>query len=275
MSYKLLKVNPYSEYKLRLTMQGVITLEDTFKKGIYEIIGDLASGKTTFDFLLQILKQALMPYDYVKCDNDVYTIYDDLIDEGYTMADMYNLILLIFTHAGFFNNNGSEENEKENKTKNNTYPEEEGENPDPKDKCFIYSIRDRAMECGMPEKEFWNSTFGEVVRYIKAYNDNYINEKKNELKLAHFNADLICYSVARLLSKEAEFPDVLDMYPKLFEEELQQREVLRKIQQEEAVKENIIKLWKQCVPKEKKEENITEGEMDNGEQRRDTDSGQS
>lgn len=266
MSYKLLKVSPFVEYKLRLTMQGVITLEDTLNKGIYTIINELACGMLSIETLMEILKQALMPYGYVKCDNDVYNIYDDLINEGFALSDIYTIMIIIFKHAGFFNN-GSEENKENTETEQDTYPKEEGENPDPMDKCFTYSLRDRAIECGMSEKDFWNSTFGEITRYVKVYNQKYIEAKKTELKLAHFNADLICYSVGRLLSKEAEFPDICDMYPSLFKEELERREEYRKIKEQEDIKENLMNLIKAFKPKEKEENIIMEGEyLDNGEE---------
>ena len=253
MSYIVFKVNMCKEYKLRLTMQNIITLEDTFNKDIYTVISELATGTVPLDTLLQILKQSMMSYGYVLCDNDIYKVYDEYLEEGHNIIDLYNIIVKIFEHAGFFNN-GSEEYEEKN---NNTYPKE-GENPIPTDKCFLY-LRDKAIECEMEEDKYWASTYGEVLRYIIAYNNKVMNDVKMSLRSAHLTADLVGYSVARLLDKEAKLPDITDLYPDLFKEERKELEKIREKERLNKLKENFANLTKICVVKDD-ENNIKKGE---------------
>ena len=80
MSYMLFKINEFKEYKLRLTMQNIITLEATFNKNFYASMADFISGSVNLEVLLQILKESMMAYGYVTCDNDVYKIYDEYVE---------------------------------------------------------------------------------------------------------------------------------------------------------------------------------------------------
>lgn len=243
MSYILLKLNMFKEYKLRLTMQGVITLESTINKDIYSIIMEFISGTAQLDVLLQILKQSMMAYGYVACDNDVYTIYDEYLEEGYTRQDLYLLIFNILEHAGFFEKN-KEQNESSNE---GTYPKNEGDNPTSTDRCF-FDLRDKAVECEMDEDKFWNSTYGEVIRYIIAYNNKVRNDIKMQLRAAYLTADLVGVSVARLLDSNITFPDITEMYPELYAEEIVELEKIKEVQRLNKLKENFANLTKICVP---------------------------
>lgn len=253
MSYIIFKVNMFKEYKLRLTMQNIITLEDTFNKDIYTILSEISTGNVTLDTLLQILKQSLMSYEYVSCDNDVYNIYDEYLEEGKSIVDLYNIIVKIFEHAGFF----SEDSEECNINENSTYPKE-GDNPIPKDKCFLY-FRDKAIECEMEEDKYWNSTYGEVLRYIIAYNNKIKSDIKMSLRSSHLTADLVGFSVARLLDKEAKLPSITELYPELFEEEIKELEKIKERDELNKLKENFANLAKVCVGKNDKK-NIKKGE---------------
>lgn len=245
MSYILLKLNMFKEYKLRLTMQGVITLESTTNKDIYSIIMEFISGTVQLDVLLQILKQSMMTYDYVACDNDVYTIYDEYLEEGYSRQDLYLLIFNILEHAGFFEQN--EDKEQDESSNEGTYPKNEGDNPTSADRCF-FDLRDKAVECEMDEEKFWSSTYGEVIRYIMAYNNKVKNDIKMQLRAAHLTADLVGISVARLLDSEIKFPDITEMYPELYAEEIIELEKIKEIERLNKLKENFANLTKICVP---------------------------
>lgn len=252
MSYIIFKVNMFKEYKLRLTMQNIITLEDTFNKDISTILVEISTGSVPLDMLLQILKQSMMSYGYVTCDNDIYNIYDEYLEEGNSIVDLYSIIVKIFKHAGFFDSE-----EYEDKENNNTYPKEEGDNPIPMDKCFLY-LRDRAIECEMEEDKYWSSTYGEVFRYIVAYNKKITQNVKMDLRSSHLTADLVGYSVARLLDKEAKLPDITELYPELFEEEIKELEKIKEREMLNKIKENLANLATVCVCKE--DMNIKKGE---------------
>lgn len=246
MSYILFKVNMFKEYKLRLTMQGIITLEATFNKDIYSIVRDFISGSVQLDVLLQILKQAMMTYNYVECDNDVYNIYDEYLEEGYSRQDLFMLIFKVLEHAGFFDSKRAEENNEIDN--DSTYPMKE-ENPTSMDRCF-FDLRDKAIECEMDEDKFWSSTYGEVIRYILAYNSKFRDKIKLSLRSAHLTADLVGFSVARLLDSDVKFPDITEMYPDLFEEEIKELEVIREKERLNKLKENFANLTTICVAKD-------------------------
>lgn len=246
MSYMLFKVNMYKEYKLRLTMQNIITLEATFNKNFYTIMADFISGSVHLEVLLQILKESMMAYGYITCDNDVYNLYDEYLEEGHTRQDLFMLVFEILKHAGFFEDNVAEENNDIDDE--STYPMKEEENPTSKDKCF-FDLRDKALECGMDEDKYWNSTYGEVVRRIIAYSNKLKSDIKLSLRSAHLTADLVGVSVARLLDSEIKFPDITEMYPGLFEEEIKELEILKEKQELEKLKENFANLAKVCAPK--------------------------
>lgn len=255
MSYMLFKLNMYKEYKLRLTMQNIITLEATFNKNFYMIMADFISGSVHLEVLLQILKESMMAYGYITCDNDIYNLYDEYLEEGHSRQDLFMLVFEILKHAGFFEDNVAEENNDIDDE--STYPMKEEENPLSKDKCF-FDLRDKALECGMDEDKYWNSTYGEVVRHAIAYNKKLKADIKLSLRSAHLTADLVGASVARLLDSEIKFPDITEMYPGLFEEEIKELEILKEKQELEKLKENFANLAKVCAPK--KDNNIKKGD---------------
>lgn len=257
MSYILFKVNMFKEYKLRLTMQNIITLEATFNKDFYAIMADFISGSVNLETLLQILKQSMMAYGYIACDNDIYNLYDEYLDEGRTRQDLFMLVFEILKHAGFFEDNVAEENIDIDDE--STYPMKEEENPNSKDKCF-FSLRDKAIECGMDEDKFWSSTYGEVIRYIIAYTNKLKTDIKMSLRSAHLTADLVGASVARLFDSEIKFPDITEMYPSLFEEEIQELEKQKEIERLNTLKENFANFAKAFSEKAREEENRKKGE---------------
>lgn len=280
MSYIIIKPSMSKELKLRLTTQSVITLQDTFNKDIVTIIEELASGHASLEVTHQIIKESLRPFYNINSDNDMYTLIDGLIrEDGYTITDFYGIINRVFEHAGFFNNGSEEDDSYDNE--NNTYPEE-GVNPEPTDKCFIYCLRDRAIECGMDEDKFWRSTVGEVKRYIDSYNKKYVENFKQELMLAHLNADLMYLSIGRLFDKDAKYPELMDIYPELFKQELEQREIQREqeaiAKRQADVRENLFNILQHTLVHNKKEESKNEegSEINNGEEQRGSaDTGQS
>jgi hypothetical protein len=100
----------------------------------------------------------------------------------------------------------------------------------------------------MDEDKFWNSTYGEVVRYIIAYNNKLKSDIKMSLRAAHLTADLVGVSVARLLDSDIKFPGITEMYPELFVEEAKELERLKEIERQNMLRENFANLAKICVP---------------------------
>lgn len=84
-----------------------------------------------------------------------------------------------------------------------------------------------ALRNGITIDEFERRTFKEVTMIIEANFENEERKLKSETMLSYQMVDLIAASVARLMDKDAKFPNIYDIYPTMFGEEL-------RIEQEEA-----------------------------------------
>lgn len=89
---------------------------------------------------------------------------------------------------------------------------------------------DNALDLGIYEQDFWNMTIGELDRLV---NSRQRVEKHRAKERATFD-----YTLAMLIGRavtgsdeEHPFPDLYDVYPKLFEEEKQKIEEERSAQQ--------------------------------------------
>ena len=68
---------------------------------------------------------------------------------------------------------------------------------------------------GLNESDYWNMTIAEIQRWIEGATWRY----KSKAQFDYVLADLIGISTARVISKEAKYPDIEDVYPSLFERE--------------------------------------------------------
>ena len=73
-----------------------------------------------------------------------------------------------------------------------------------------------AINLGLEEEKFWEMTLVEVKRFT----DGATWRLKSQAQFDYMLANLIGVSVARVVSKEAEFPSIEKVYPTLFEEEI-------------------------------------------------------
>lgn len=85
---------------------------------------------------------------------------------------------------------------------------------------------------GLTEWQFWDMTLAELDRYCESYK-RVQKRKAQEEAFAHYRlADLIGYSMARLYSNEAKYPEIYDVYPAIFDktaiEEARQKEKYKK-----------------------------------------------
>jgi hypothetical protein len=77
---------------------------------------------------------------------------------------------------------------------------------------------------GLEEEKFWNTTVAEIQRYMEGA----VWRMKSQAQFDYSLANLIGVSVARIMSKEVEFPPIEQVYPELFEavaEEQKQEEI--------------------------------------------------
>ena len=76
-----------------------------------------------------------------------------------------------------------------------------------------------ALDWGIPESQFWNSTLAELTRLIESKKRI---QKREYQERAHFDytlADLVGRSIARIYSSSNKFPDIAEVYPTLFDAE--------------------------------------------------------
>lgn len=76
-----------------------------------------------------------------------------------------------------------------------------------------------ALDMGLSEWQFWDMTLGELDRYAESQ-VRVQKRKAQEKALADYRlADLIGYSIARIYSQEAKYPEIYDVYPAVFDRE--------------------------------------------------------
>lgn len=81
----------------------------------------------------------------------------------------------------------------------------------------MYDIAEKllqpAINAGLSEFEFWDMTVAEVMRYTEGA----VWRMKQKAQFDYVLADLIGVSVARIISKDAKYPPIEEVYPMLFE----------------------------------------------------------
>jgi hypothetical protein len=91
---------------------------------------------------------------------------------------------------------------------------------------------DNALDWGISEEQFWNMTIGELDRFL----DSKRRQEEHRLKeraTMDYTLALLIGRAFRGSDEENPFPDLYEVYPKLFLEELtQQEEKKRQLQDE-------------------------------------------
>ena len=90
---------------------------------------------------------------------------------------------------------------------------------------------DNALDYGITEQEFWESTIAELVRLFGS--KQRVEKEQQQIK-ATFDyalADLIGRSVARVYNTANRMPDISEVFPTLFDsEEVQQRKQEKQVE---------------------------------------------
>lgn len=86
-----------------------------------------------------------------------------------------------------------------------------------------YKLLQPAINLGLSEFDFWEMTVAEVVRYTEGATWRL----KNKAQFDYVLADLIGASVSRIMSSEAKYPPIEEVYSVLFKptDEVKQNEV--------------------------------------------------
>lgn len=70
---------------------------------------------------------------------------------------------------------------------------------------------------GLAESDFWTMTLAELNRYAESYKRVQERKAREKASYDYRLADLIGYSIARLYSKDAQYPEIYDVYPAVFD----------------------------------------------------------
>lgn len=82
-----------------------------------------------------------------------------------------------------------------------------------------------ALDIGIAEKDFWEMTVAEVSRAIESDNRRYKIELKARATMDYALAGMIGAFVSNALSpNEAKIPSIEQIYPSLFEEEVEKKQ---------------------------------------------------
>lgn len=76
-----------------------------------------------------------------------------------------------------------------------------------------------ALDCGLSEKDFWDMSFDEIMRFKESYKRRYRNETKRTISYLYTLADIAAISLARIHSTSANYPPIDELFPDLFAED--------------------------------------------------------
>lgn len=91
---------------------------------------------------------------------------------------------------------------------------------------------DNALDCGISEREFWDMTVGELERFIDSVRRMEVHRLKERATMDYTHALLVGRAM-RGSTEENPFPDLYEVYPKLFLEELAEKEEAERELQDE------------------------------------------
>ena len=80
-------------------------------------------------------------------------------------------------------------------------------------------LLETALDIGLTEFDFWNMTFAEFNRKMESYQRVQKREAQEKAAADYRLADLIGYSIARLYSSGAKYPEIYDVYPAIFDKD--------------------------------------------------------
>lgn len=79
---------------------------------------------------------------------------------------------------------------------------------------------DNALDCGISEWDFWNMTFAELDRLFESKARQHKLNAQQKASDNYILAMLIGRAFASSMSKDATFPELHEVYPSLFSEEI-------------------------------------------------------
>lgn len=215
MFYTQLRIDDYHIYKLRLTLIDVVQLERLLGESPLNILYKATQGYNfNLEDLIMILYTALLQDGEKQYSiDDAYDIFDDYIENVGDVGSFFLVLLKLFEDMGFISQNNEED------TNENDSCDDEDEVVDSEDMTLEARFSDlliKCLEAGITEEFFWKSTYGEMLRYMKAYSNILLRERQDKASFDYQLSNLIGISVSRLFSSDSKFPEIYDVYPTIF-----------------------------------------------------------
>lgn len=91
------------EYKARLATKQVVQLERKFGRNPINLLAEIGQDGDVMpriEPMLDILQVSLQTYEHGISLDDVYDLYDKMLEEGKTSVDLITLIVKIFQDSG-------------------------------------------------------------------------------------------------------------------------------------------------------------------------------
>lgn len=216
MFYTQLRIDDYHIYKLRLTLIDVVQLERLLGESPLNILYKATQGYNfNLEDLIMILYTALLQDGDKKYSiDDAYDIFDDYVENVGDVGSFFLVLLKLFEDMGFISQNNDEDT-----TEDDSFDDKD-EVVDSEDMTLEARFSDlliKCLEAGITEEFFWKSTYGEMLRYMKAYSNILLRERQNKASFDYQLSNLIGISVSRLFSSDSKFPEIYDAYPTIFD----------------------------------------------------------
>lgn len=229
-----LKIDDYHIYYLRLSLLDIVQLERLLGDSPLNIIQNAMNSNRCnigVEELIYILYVSLQGGDINYSIDDAYDIFDSYTENVGDISSFIYILIRLFSDMGLIGD-GSEYydeliEDKDDIDDNNEDVVVEDITLETRFKRLLI----RCLEAGITEEFFWNSTYGEMLRYMKAYSNRLHRERQDRAFFDYQLSNLIGISVSRLFSSDSSLPDISDVYPGIFEppseEELMAQEVMK------------------------------------------------
>lgn len=152
----------------------------------------------------QVLLLSLSLQRYNLTDDELY----DLID---SVDDLSSMILELYEESGIISL-GEQQNVVDSDSVGDS-EQSEGVTDAITFESHMNDLLEQCMSIGMTEQEFYNSTLSEVTRYVNAHRKQQEYQMQEKAYFDYQLGNLIGLSVARLMSKEAKYPEFEKAYP--------------------------------------------------------------
>jgi hypothetical protein len=234
MLYTQLKIDDYHIYKLRLNLLDVVQLERLFGESPLEMLQKTSQMSGIFNISIEklvfILYASLQHNEINYSLNDAYDIFDDFTEHVGGIDTFLFVLMRLFTDMGFL---GDDSEYYDEIVEEDTADEETIEDVVVEDitlETRFKRLLVKCLESGITEEFFWNSTYGEMLRYMKAFSARIQRERQDKAFFDYQLSNLIGISVSRLFGSTS-MPEIHDVYPGIFkppsEEELMKSEAMK------------------------------------------------